>query len=137
MIEIPAKAIDAIVTVAALRPIRLCMRRHVRDIDLAVADIAGVGSEGCDVAVVTVITGERFACSRELVPFQRETHHLMREVRLVHDGKGRFGSTMFGMTVLAAKLGIIVQQSAVHGCSVSHLPGDLCVTNRTAVRHAR
>jgi hypothetical protein len=86
MLEIVPKSIHAIMTVEACLAIFKRMAQGEGRIHLTVAGLAGVRSEGRYIAVMTIVTGERFARRCKLMPLQGESHHLMRELRALHYG---------------------------------------------------
>ncbi len=101
------------------------------------AALAGVGSEGRDVAMMTVIARERSFRRGELMRFQREAHRLMWKIRALHYGLRGIGPFVFRMTMTAIELWITVQHLAVHRSDIFHLNSDLAVTGGAAIRHRR
>ncbi len=67
VIEIFSKTIHPIMTIQTGRTKRQRVRGHKAQIHLTVATIASIQSERCDVAVMAVITGERFTRRRKLM----------------------------------------------------------------------
>jgi hypothetical protein len=67
VIEVVIKAIHPIVTIEAGGSKGQCVSRHESQVHLAVTTIAGVECKRCDITMMTVIAGERFARSRQLV----------------------------------------------------------------------
>jgi hypothetical protein len=65
VIEFFSKAIHTIMAIETGRTERQSMGSHGSQIHLTVTGIAGVRSERCDIAVVTIITGEWQMCLRQ------------------------------------------------------------------------
>jgi len=137
VIEIIPVTIHSVVARKAVRAKGKEMGLGEGNADLTVAGLAGVWGEGRDVALMTIIAGERYIRSRELVTVQGESHHLMRESRVLHHREFRIGAAMFRVTMTATEIGIFVQKSAVHGCDIAHLYSNIRVTVRAAIRHNR
>ena len=67
VVKILPEAIHPVMTVETGGTKRQCMCGHESQIHLTVTSIARFQCEDCDIAVVAVVTGERFARSRTLV----------------------------------------------------------------------
>ena len=84
VIEIIPEAVRAIMAGETIRAKGKLMRLGEGNVHLTVAGFAGVGSEDRDVAVMTVITGERHIRSRTLMTVQNKSHHFMGEESVIH-----------------------------------------------------
>lgn len=135
MSEAFAEAVDPIVAVEAGVAIGEGMCQGKGNIHLTVTGLAGVGCENSNIAVMTVIAGERRIRSRSLMTVQGKSHHVMREEPGIHLCKGCIGSAMFGVAMTAGEARVIMLHLPVHRGNILHLLTNDGVTDGTAVRH--
>lgn len=111
------------------------MRLGEAKVHLAVASLTRVGSEGCQVIIMTGIAGDRFAGFRSCVFFQRETKGLVWKGIFTEVGQRCGRPTVFFVTVATDKVGGFLYNGAVKLGNIAHLIGNICVATQTAVRH--
>lgn len=135
VVEIGGETVHPVVTIQAGGGIRSDMPRHKPGIHLTMTRVARLRIEFGYVLRVTIGTDERLTRGLELVPFQRESHRLMRKLGVTQIGEACVRAAVFGMTMPATQIRLIGQDRTVHGRHVLHLTRDVPVTVHTTVLH--
>ena len=135
VIEGLAEMVHPVMTIHAGRPVGFGVGCRKAGVNLSVAAAACVGLEGGDVSLMAVGACEGFLLHRQLVRFQGEAHHLMRDRMSAQFRQGAGRSAVFGVAIAAGQPGVLIRDRAMQGRHIQQLGGDPGMAIRTTLRH--